>query len=116
MIATFWGSLSRREPEDLSSVPTDVLLIRLGVAGLRLEERLIDEPQHHLLGGTASPDESGRDVHPPLEADAEHTAVQQLVVERAEAERVLDGVGPVEGPPTDVSGVERDGRGVDSPV
>jgi hypothetical protein len=48
--------------------------------------------------------------------DAEDTSVKELVMEAAEAQRVVDRVRPVEGPPTEVGSVETDRFGAEPTV
>ena len=76
---------------------------------LRLEERLADKPEHELLCSATASDEVGRDGGLVVVPHAQDTAVKELVMEAAEAQPVLHGVRTVEGPATQVAGVESHG-------
>lgn len=76
------------------------------MAPLRFTKWPPQEVVHEQLGSRATCYEAGRDGNAVVITDPDDSTIQQLVMEGAEAQRVVDGVGPVERPPTDVSGVE----------
>ena len=83
---------------------------------LRLEERLADKPEHQLLCSATASDEVSRDRNLVSVTHAEDPAVEELVMEAAEAQPVLHRVRTLEGPPTQVGGVEAHGFGAEAPV
>lgn len=83
---------------------------------MRLDERLADEAKDQFLRCSTAADEVGRDRDGVLLRHAEHPAVEQLVVEAAETQAVVNGVGAVERPPAHVGRVETNGLGTEPPV
>ena len=73
-------------------MPADVVLAGRWLPGLRLEQRLADEPEHQLLRGVTTCDEVRRDGDLMVVIHAQDTAVEELVMKAAEAQPVLDGV------------------------
>ena len=59
---------------------------------------------------------SGLKRRPRITGDAEHAAVEKLVVEAVQAQPVVDGVRSIECPPTDVRGIEPDRLGPEPPA
>src|SRR6059058_1607567 len=98
-----WGpesaGLPGGRPEHLLGVPAHVLFGGYGLTRLRREQALANEPKDEVVGRpTAANEVRGHgDLHAAREA--EHATVEQLVVEAAEAQAVVDGVGAVERPP-----------------
>jgi hypothetical protein len=108
--------LAGRRSEDLSLVPADVLVDRWRYPPLGLVQRLADEAGDEALGHLAATHELGRDNHPPVVRDPDRAEVEQLGVQRAQAHRVLELVGPVERVPSHVGGVKGDRGGTETTV
>jgi hypothetical protein len=69
-----------------------------------------------LTAGATAPDEVSGHGDLVVVGDAEHAAVEKLVVEAAQAESAVDRVGPFEGPPADVRRVQSDRFGPEPAV
>lgn len=102
--------------EHLTQVPADVLSAWRWLPELRLEERLADEPEHQLLCSATASNEVCRDGNLVVVTHTQDAAVEEFVMEAAEAQPVLHRVRTLEGPPTQMGGVESDGFGAEAPV
>ena len=76
------------------------------MSGLGLEDWLADETEHELLGRATAAHEVRRHRHLMVDGDSEHPSVEQLVVERAQTEGVVDRVRALERPPAEVRRIE----------
>ena len=81
--------------EDLAPVPGDVLGLRRGVERLGRGGRAVAEGEDLGSGAGGAGDEVARDGDVPVFGDAEDALVEELVVQAAEADAVVDGVGAV---------------------
>lgn len=106
-----WGAV-----EDLAGVPGAVGRRDGADAWLRADERAPGKGYDVLAGGGAAADEALRDQDAVAVTDAEDALVEESVVQRAQAESVVDLVGPVERPPAHVRGLQPDRHRADAPV
>jgi hypothetical protein len=79
------------------------------LASLWLEKWAAQHVEDEDFSCGASTDEPGRDGDGVPGVDADHTPVEELVVNAAEAQGVVDGVWTLERPPADVGGIEGNG-------
>jgi hypothetical protein len=87
-------------------------------AGARLwtDERAVRERDHMLAGRSTVPYEMLGDQDAVALSDAEDSLVEQLVVQRAQTQAVVDVVRAVERSPAHMRGLQPDRHGPDPPV
>jgi hypothetical protein len=89
---------------------------RLRLTALGLEQRLSGQAEDQHLSGGAAPHEASRHRNPVLGIDADHSPVQELVMDAAQAKSVVHGVRSLERPPANMRGIEPDSFGSQSTV
>lgn len=96
--------------EDLTGVAGTVGVRDRAGARLRAEERTARERYDVFPGSGTVTDEALRDQHAVAVADPEHTLVEEFVVQRAQAQPVVDLVRTVESPPLVQPSFQRSSR------
>lgn len=102
--------------EDLAGVPGAVVGCDRAYAWLWADERTARERGDVLAGGGAVADEVLGDEYAVAGVDSENALVQELVVQRAEAQPVVDVVRSAECPPAHVCGFQSDRNRADPAV
>lgn len=105
----------RRTPKDLAAVPRHVALERRRVPGQGRTNRTTGVLEDHFLDHPGPADPLGHE-HAPLLVERDPASVVDGVVEDAERDAVVLGVGTSFGVGTDVGRVDRERRQIEPPV
>lgn len=90
--------------------------VRNRLASLWLQQRPTDKAEHQFLSCATSTHEVGGNRHRVVVPDTDNTTIEQLVVEHAQAQGVVNRVRPLERPPAKVGRVKADHFARKAPV